>query len=170
MFCRNADAGRLQHADRRFGEGGEGAEQGAEDQDGRRVRAAGHEEADVLGKGHQAALDAFHEEHQAEHHGADAEGDGFGFFRGRAQGQRLEADQHQRQRHHRPYLLGEAHRDVRRQQAMQVNQPQLGAADREGALGGEDIVVTDLPVATADGTEVLAVADVFFGHGSLTDG
>jgi hypothetical protein len=82
-------------------------------------------EADVLGEGHQAALDPLHEEHQADDDGEDAaQEDGLGVQQRAVQRHRLEGDQQQRQRHHRAQLLGQAHRDIGRQQPVQVDGPQ----------------------------------------------
>jgi hypothetical protein len=89
-------------------------------------RLARHLEADVLGEGHQADLDPFHEEHQTDDHRQYAERYGFGVEQGSAQGEGLKADQHQRQRHDCAQLLAEAHRNVGRQQTVQIDGPQPG--------------------------------------------
>ena len=166
---RHGGAGRLQRADGRLGEGGGGAEQGAEGEDEERAGASGHREADVFGERHQAALDAFHETHQPEHHGDDAEGDQFGLVERRAQRKCLEADQHQCQRDNRAQLLGETHRDVGRHQTVEVNGAQPRTLLGQRPLGRDHLGIGDLSMAAADGAEVLAVAKLSIGH-CETDG
>jgi hypothetical protein len=163
----DAAARRAQGADRRLGEGGDAAQQEGEAQHHRRRGAVGQVEADVLGKRHQPVLDAVHEQHQAEHHRQHAEGNQLALAHVRAQRGDLEQCQEQRQRHHGAHLVEEAHTDIRRQQAMQVDQAQPA---RPGAPAGilVHVLVADAALLDAHGAEEFAVAQAalldWFGH------
>jgi hypothetical protein len=127
----------------------------------------GQGEADVLRKRHQPVLDAVHEQHQAEHHRQHAEGDQFAFPHVGAQRGDLEQGEEQRQRHHGPQLLEKAHADIRRQQAMHVEQAQ---APRPRPAPGirMHVLVAHAALLDAHGTEELAIAQAalldWIGH------
>ena len=153
ILRRNGTGSRLQRPDGRLGKGRGCAQQQAETEQHGRVRLAGHLEADILGEGHQADLDPFHEAHQADDHGQDSERNGVRVEQRSAQRERLKTDQHQRQRQDRAQLLAETYRYVRREQAVQIDGTQRRALAPQ-AFRFKQRGKADLALVALDGAEI----------------
>ena len=120
--------GGLERADRGFGKGRADAQDKDDAEHDRQPAALGQPVADHLGEGHEAELESFHEEHQAQDHRQQAREDGNLVAERLAQDDELEQREVDRQRHHGAALRPEADLHIGAEQAVDIDTAQVHPA------------------------------------------